>query len=122
MHDVNTTQTYSVGAMVLIMDQPLFMLLTAVVAAPLGLLWEKRQVARAAARGPCRHRWVYHSLYKEGCMWNRVCTFCRQHDTHWDDTPHPNWPPAGARIRRDDSMPNEEWRKRRAELKRLLDG
>lgn len=77
---------------------------------------------RRRSQDGCReHRWVYHSLYKEGRMWNRICTWCGRHDTHWSDTQHANWPPRGARIRRDDSMPDEAWREARAELKRLLD-
>ena len=83
--------------------------------------WMDHRERRRAAEARCSHRWVYHSLYREGRMWNRICSFCRKHEARWSDTPHPNWPPPGARIRRDESMPDEEWRRLRDEVKALLD-
>lgn len=77
---------------------------------------------RRKAEDTCpEHRWVYHSLYREGRQWNRKCSFCGKHETHWDDTPHANWPPPGARLQRDSSMPDEAWRELQAYLKALRD-
>lgn len=77
---------------------------------------EARRRHEASCEAQQGHRWVYHSAYRQGRLWNRVCGFCGRHEVRWTDTPHKNWPPPGAMIRRGDSRPDEEWRERVARV------
>jgi hypothetical protein len=77
----------------------MLLLLVAVTASALTSAWwyllhhlERRSVGRET----CGHEYIYHSLYREGNYWNRICWRCQKHETHWPT----GWPPEGSRLRR----------------------
>jgi hypothetical protein len=69
--------------------------------------WSAREhLARNRAHeATCRHdegaAFLYHSLYREGRLWNRQCWRCGKHEARFPG----NWPPPGARLAKGEREP-----------------
>lgn len=83
-------------------------LVAAIAASALTTAWhelQRRLERQRIAEGRCPgHRFVYHSLEYAGRYWNRRCSLCLRHETHWpgEGGAPANWPPPGAALARDE--------------------